>query len=128
LTTFYLVRHGTTDWVEKQLLHGITDIPLNEAGLKQAAKTAEAMKGIHAKYLFCSPLTRTIQTAELIGRAVGLTPQPRQGLIEINFGWKEGKKTRDETNGDCPIILEKLEHYWMCLIRQIAVSRSRVSK
>jgi broad specificity phosphatase PhoE len=120
LTTFYLVRHGTTAWVEKQLLHGVTDIPLNDNGLRQAAKAAEALKGVSAKHLLCSPLSRAMQSAEAIGQSVGLTPELRQGLIEINFGWKEGRKTLDDTDPNIPPVIEKLDHYWLCLIRLVS--------
>jgi broad specificity phosphatase PhoE len=117
LATLYLIRHGTTDWVDQQILHGVTDIPLNENGLKQAARTAEALKGIQAKYLFSSPLTRAMQTAEIIGRSINLIPQPVQGLIEIDFGWREGKRVHDDTIDGYPPILERLDHYWLCFIR-----------
>ena len=120
MTTFYLVRHGTTAWVDQQKLHGITDIPLNDNGLRQAAKTAEAIKGVPAKHLLSSPLSRAMQTAEIIGRAASLTPEARRGLIEIDFGWKEGKKTLDDTDPSIPPIVEKLDHYWLCLIRLVS--------
>ena len=32
----YLTRHGETEWNEKKLIQGHTDIPLNEKGKKQA--------------------------------------------------------------------------------------------
>jgi len=28
MTTFLLVRHGYTEWIEKEILHGISDLPL----------------------------------------------------------------------------------------------------
>ena len=91
MTTYYLVRHGTTAWVDQQRLHGITDIPLNDNGLRQAQCTAEAMRDIQAVHLFSSPLARAMQTAQAIGEKVQLTPSARRpGLIEINFGWMEG--------------------------------------
>jgi len=30
MTRFLLVRHGVTDWIVQELLHGISDIPLSE--------------------------------------------------------------------------------------------------
>ncbi len=120
MTTFYLIRHGTTAWVEQQKLHGITDVPLNENGLRQAARVAQALKGVSARYLLSSPLSRAMQTAELIGRSTSLTPEVRQGLIEIDFGWKEGKKTLDDTDPNISPFIEKLDHYWLCLIRLVS--------
>lgn len=120
MATYYLIRHGTTAWVDRQLLHGVTDIPLNDNGLRQAAKTAEALKGLRVQHLLSSPLSRAMQTAELIGQAVGLTPEPRAGLIEINFGWMEGKQIHDDTMGDHSILQEKIDHYWLSFIRLVS--------
>lgn len=120
MATYYLIRHGTTAWVDRQLLHGVTDIPLNDNGLRQAAKTAGALKGLRVQRLLTSPLSRAVQTAELIDQTIGLTPEPRAGLIEINFGWKEGKWVRDDTVEGYPHILEKLEHYWLSFIRLVS--------
>ncbi len=120
MATFFLIRHGTTAWVDQQLLHGITDIPLNDNGLRQAARTAEALKGISAGRLLSSPLTRAMQTAEIIGQIVGLTPEPVEGFREIDFGWMEGKKTRDDTMEDYPLWLERCDHYWMSFVRLVS--------
>lgn len=92
MTTCYLVRHGTTAWLDGNILHGITDIPLNEEGLKQANKAAKALTGIKADLLFASPLSRTFQTAEIIGNELGLQPVPIEEVQELNFGWLEGTK------------------------------------
>jgi broad specificity phosphatase PhoE len=117
LTTYYLVRHGTTAWVDQNLLHGITDIPLNDNGLRQAQCTAEAMKDIQAVNLFSSPLSRAMQTAEMIGKAVQLEPSASQDLIEINFGWMEGKVINDDLNAHKPKYVYLFEHHRMNLIR-----------
>ena len=55
-----LVRHGTTDWVDNNILHGITDIPLNANGLRQAREVAEALKHVPARHLYSSSLKRSM--------------------------------------------------------------------
>ncbi|HUV15914.1 MAG TPA: histidine phosphatase family protein, partial [Pelolinea sp.] len=77
-----LVRHGTTEWVDKHVLHGITDIPLNENGLRQARETARALKSIKASHMYTSPLSRCLQTAEIIGEQADLKPVMLDGLKE----------------------------------------------
>ncbi len=85
-----LVRHGSTDWVDNHIMHGVTDIPLNEKGLNQARKAANTLRSAHPKAVYTSPLTRCRQTAELIARDHSLEPIDNQGLKEMDFGWLEG--------------------------------------
>ncbi len=100
MATLYLVRHGTTDWVDQHRLHGITDIPLNAAGLAQSKQAAAALKGLKADALYSSPLSRCMQTAECLGKALGIAPVPLDGLREMDFGWLEGRIQRDHTAQD----------------------------
>ena len=86
-----LVRHGETDWNKKLRYQGWRDIPLNPTGLEQARLAAEALKAYAPVALFASSLTRTMQTAEIIGKAIGLSPQSDQRLKEIRFGEWEGR-------------------------------------
>lgn len=125
MTTYFLVRHGTTAWVDKQLLHGITDIPLNDNGLRQAQRTAEAMRNIRAAHLFTSPLSRAMQTAQAIGDKVHLTPSARPGLTEINFGWMEGATIEDDLNANKPKIVYLYEHHRLNFIRFLSGDSKR---
>ena len=120
MATYYLVRHGTTAWVDQQLLHGSTDIPLNENGLKQAKKVAQALKGINVSYLFSSPMTRAMQTAEQIGGALGLDPVPAEGLEELDFGWMEGKRILDDVGVKTFSLVYWINHHWVEFVRNIS--------
>ena len=42
----YLVRHGTTEDIEKHLMQGSSDSPLSARGREEALRTAEALSGI----------------------------------------------------------------------------------
>jgi len=117
LATYYLVRHGTTTWVDQQILHGVTDIPLNEEGLQQAREVANALRKTHAKKLYSSPLQRAMQTAEIISETTGLQPVPLEGLTEIDFGWMEGKQIRDDIQQDYHPLIQKIDHCWMRIVR-----------
>lgn len=92
MTKFLLVRHGVTDWIEKELLHGISDVSLSEYGKKQAKLTAETFKEIKVDRLYSSPLSRAMQTAEEISKVTSLEIEPVDGLREMDFGWMEGKR------------------------------------
>ena len=47
----YIARHGLTDWNLVPKVQGITDIPLNEGGIKQAYGLAETIKKSGIKYI-----------------------------------------------------------------------------
>jgi len=120
LANFLLVRHGTTDWVEDQILHGITDIPLNKKGKKQAEETARALRGCGVKKLYTSSLSRCVQTAQAIGNQIGPKPIFMDNLVELNFGWLEGKHLRDHDKGEYGKLIEIIDHYFLNLIRVIS--------
>lgn len=84
-----LVRHGETDSNKRGTYSGWTDTPLNEKGLVQASETARKLEGVKFDAVYCSPLTRAVQTAEIItaGQCGIRTAEP---LKEHNFGiWED---------------------------------------
>ncbi len=63
---FHFARHGTTDWNVLQLCQGHTDIPLNEAGRKEAAALAQKAASFNFSHLYTSPLRRALETASIV--------------------------------------------------------------
>ncbi len=92
MTTYYLIRHGVTDWIEAGIAQGISDRPLSSFGLEQAQLTGLAFKNSKAHRLFVSPMKRAAQTAQPVCAATGLEPETIDGLRERNQGWFEGKR------------------------------------
>ena len=91
LTTFYIVRHGQTDWNAKKLVQGHTDIPLNATGEKQAKEAAEKLRHIKFDQAFSSDLMRAKRTAEIITLEHQLEVATTKALRERTFGALEGK-------------------------------------
>lgn len=93
-----LIRHGEAEHLVEDLVGGWTDTSLTDLGRRQAAALASRLKlevaGIPFK-LYCSDLKRATQTADVIGRALGLIPCPVPELREINNGIATGL-TREE--------------------------------
>ncbi len=85
-----IVRHGSTEWMEKGLLHGRSDSPLSTLGLQQVHMTAESLRGRKFDSFFSSPTGRAWQTAEIIAGEIGQTPHPLDLLQEQDFGVAEG--------------------------------------
>ena len=95
LCTLYLVRHGETEWNKSGIVMGQSDSPLTEAGLEQAQKTAQDLKGIHFDAIFSSDLHRAKRTAEIIKLERQLAIQTSKALRERTYGRWEGKMGED---------------------------------
>lgn len=65
--TLVLLRHGNSDWNQKNLFTGWVDVRLSEQGRGEAVRAGEllAESGIKPDVLYTSVLSRAIQTANL---------------------------------------------------------------
>jgi len=93
ITTFYLVRHGETDWNKKKIIQGQTDTSLNQTGEEQAKKAAEKLQDIKFDLAFSSDLLRAKRTAEIIALEHNLEVKTTKLLRERNFGTLQGEPT-----------------------------------
>jgi probable phosphoglycerate mutase len=90
-TRLVIVRHGQTAANTARLLHGLTDLPLDETGERQAQLVARRIANeIEADALISSPLARARATAAAISIQTGLQVQERPELREMHFGDLEG--------------------------------------
>lgn len=85
-TTLILARHGETEWNASGRWQGHADPPLNERGRAQAAALADALKAADVEAIVASDLRRALETAELVGRGLGLAVTSDRGLREIDVG------------------------------------------
>lgn len=91
----YLLRHGETDWNKEGRIQGHTDIPLNQHGRMQIARTATGLADIcpDIDLILCSPLSRARESAVIAAERLNF-PQDRiimePLLIERCFGEAEG--------------------------------------
>ena len=87
-----LARHGQTDDnLEPIRVQGFTDTPLNAVGRRQAHELAEHVAGSGVASLWTSDLSRAAETAEVVGRRIGLVPRAEPRLREGNRGDWEGR-------------------------------------
>ena len=88
-----LARHGQTDDnVEPIRFQGFRDTPLNDTGRAQAQELADRVAALAepVRSLWCSDLSRAHETAEIVGRRIGMDPRPDPRLREANRGRWEG--------------------------------------
>ncbi len=88
--TFYIVRHGQTNWniLGKTQGHGNSD--LTKKGEEQANELAQAMKNYPIDMIYSSDLGRAIQTAKIVGDTINLEVNETPALREMGFGVWEG--------------------------------------
>ncbi len=89
--TIFLIRHGATP-SSGHTYAGHADVCLNPLGMTQAATIANALKHFPISTIFCSPLTRAMQTAQPLANARDVSIIQCAGLREIDFGVLEGTR------------------------------------
>jgi broad specificity phosphatase PhoE len=96
----YFSRHGES---EANVQHVFWNQPegygLTDVGRTQAEALADALAGVQFSALHCSPILRAAQTAQIVGRRLGLAPEVEDGLREWHTGILEGQGSGDKTEG-----------------------------
>lgn len=87
----YITRHGETDWNVQRRVQGRTDIELNEKGKEQARIAKKELENEKIDLIICSPLKRTMQTAQIINEERNIPIIYDERIIERDFGVCEGK-------------------------------------
>ena len=86
MATLLLVRHGETDWNRERRWQGHADRPLNETGRRQAEALAERLAARPPDAIWSSDLVRASETAEIVGRRLGLPVSLDARLREVDVG------------------------------------------
>ncbi|HAA92417.1 MAG TPA: histidine phosphatase family protein, partial [Rhodospirillaceae bacterium] len=87
MTLLALIRHGSTEWNEKGIVQGRSDIPLSEGGRKQVAGWS-VPKEIKNFVWIASPLQRASETASIL---TGNTVSADSRLVEMDWSEWEGQ-------------------------------------
>ena len=86
----YLARHGQTAYNLERRFQGQMAVPLDDTGRLQAADLAERVSagasGIPFVALWCSPLLRARETADIVASRIGLEPREDPRLMETDAG------------------------------------------
>lgn len=101
-----LIRHGETLLNVENRVATTTDVPLSELGRRQAMSARPSLAGVELDGVFCSPMSRAIETAELIlpGTSERLVVDPR--LREPPAGPFEGEDFDELWGDDHPLSVE----------------------
>lgn len=95
-----LLRHGKSEWNQSGCFTGWADIPLNEAGIVQAAQAGECLAAAEITFdeLHTSVLHRTGQTADILCSAMRHPPIPHHATWRLNerhYGQLQGMRKQE---------------------------------
>jgi probable phosphoglycerate mutase len=89
--TLYLLRHGQSDANAKRIFASKSiDPPLTDIGHQQIRSQAGFLKPLGISKMYCSPLLRARQTAEIVAQICGLVPVINKSIIEVGVGALDG--------------------------------------
>jgi len=94
-----LARHGETIFNRAGFIMGRSDSPLTPEGVRAAKQVARLIDEQKIRTVFCSPLGRTRQSAEIYTEGIGLPILVRDAMAELSCGEWEGKPRSEVGDG-----------------------------
>ncbi len=94
-SSIILLRHGVTDWNDGGRFQGHADIPLNDAGRRQAMSAGELLRGAGITRVISSDLSRASDTARIVTAGWGIDVQSDARLREVDVGSWAGMSMDD---------------------------------
>lgn len=94
--TFYFLRHGETDWNQRRIIQGQTDVELNATGLAQAAAVKARVESLPIMTICCSPLLRARRTMETVNALMAKPVLFISDLMECHLGIYQGHPSNGE--------------------------------
>lgn len=87
-TTLVLCRHGESEWNVEGRIQGQSSLAggLTDLGRRQAQRLGERLRNAGLDQLYTSDLRRALETAAIVGAALGLQPQLDHRWRELDLG------------------------------------------
>jgi broad specificity phosphatase PhoE len=97
-TTFFFVRHGESEANAAHRFSGRQDSPLTARGREQAEIVAQTLDDVPFDRIIATPLSRSLDTALVVGRRRRMPVDVVDELVEIDVGDRTGASF-DEVRG-----------------------------
>lgn len=107
----YLIRHGQTTGDVEDRYGGAYDDELTDKGKTQAQELANKLTNSDIQILFCSPMIRTKQTAEILKSKLDCEIKIVEDLKERNKNGILTGMTKEEAKVKYPELVEELKNY-----------------
>ncbi|HAO64442.1 TPA: hypothetical protein DCQ44_00475 [Candidatus Taylorbacteria bacterium] len=111
-TTFYIVRHGETEFNVSGIMQGHTDSPLTEKGQEQAKLVGNALKDIDFDLVFSSDLLRAKRTAEIMLLEKKLAINTTELLRERSYGRYDGRSATEYREENKEMLAKIVDLEW----------------
>lgn len=85
-----LIRPGSTDYEKQGRVQGTLDVPLCEEGRREVAELTEQLRGERLEVIYHSPAQSAEETAQTIGRALGVRVRELEKLQNLDHGLWQG--------------------------------------
>ncbi|KAJ7137825.1 histidine phosphatase superfamily [Mycena epipterygia] len=100
----YVIRHGETQENRESVVQGQLNTQLNDTGLAQARRVADALRSVHFDAAYSSDLARALKTAQIIlEHRSDIEIQAEEALRERFMGDLQGKKARAGLKHDATV-------------------------
>ncbi len=88
----YFFRHGETEWNNLGKINGLSDIALSQSGREKTYIVKKEISKISFDKVYSSPLSRAVETAEILLDCDADKIIKCKEIIERDFGVLEGRK------------------------------------
>lgn len=101
MKTVYLIRHGETPGSQPRRFIGRTELQLTHRGREQITALGKVLEPHNIKRIVCSPLSRCLESGEILAASFATTIETEHNLSEIDLGdWEN--LTADEVKVTFP--------------------------
>jgi len=91
-TNVVIIRPGASQYETEGRIRGTLDIPLDQTGLEETARLIRELEATELRLsaLYHGPCRPAIETAEAVGKALGVPVRRAAGLRNLNYGLWQG--------------------------------------
>jgi broad specificity phosphatase PhoE len=95
MTTILLIRHGETQWNRSGIFRGSCDVPLNDAGRRQARLLGQVLACRQIDAAYTSALSRASETAQLALGDRDIEARADGRFVDFSYGHWQGLAEAD---------------------------------